>query len=319
MKKLALVLALSLALTASTLAVQQSHPFSQIIPQNSADFQGQNLKNINGGVHIGKSQDIVAGCDDQYAANCDPGIGGIYGISFNNQDGYNIFQKSGGEMVLAPPGNVRLWGGLETGTIQPKASLDNAGLNIEGDLDMNDNAIHKARAIYIGGSGYADNLAPGFIGHNSVENRIALYSTTDKAVTIGFAKDSSGSLQSDLLVTGDLEVEGQKNFLHDLNSTHEAAYTASESPEAAIEYTGSVKVSTEGTFVEFPRHFQKVLSEDEEYHVIATPTGTLADVGVFEKTAEGFKLKADRETTVDYHVRGIRDGYESRNIIRKVE
>ncbi|MDI6798530.1 MAG: hypothetical protein QMD12_00825, partial [Candidatus Aenigmarchaeota archaeon] len=113
---------------------------------------------------------------------------------------------------------------------------------------------------------------------------------------------------------GNIYKTGTVNFVQDLNETHKLVYTSSESGEIEVEWTDSIFVDKE-VFVPFPDHYRYVLSKKEDYHVLATPVNSLARVGVFNKTTEGFTLKSSEPTQVDFHVRGIRSGYEDHPII----
>jgi hypothetical protein len=305
---------------------------------------------------------------------------------------------------------------------------DNEGIDILDDMDMNDNPIHNTRALYIGGSGYSDGLAPGFIGHNSVEDRIALYSTTDKPVTVGFSPNAG--IKSDLLVTGDLSLQGEikgysgkpkvdglkidsgldvsylnsydnndnnkldrgeviniidgylngdnslsrqevinaikahtnsvnlqdgyyslssslsggihkvwqikpvsgdtvsvdgnleadsKSFVHNINQTHEAVYTSQESASARAVIEGTATVEGGSKTVELPGHFEKVVSDDKpDIKVHLTPR-ELTTVAATERSQDRFTVETGKNSKVeiDYRVTAVREGFEDPEVVRR--
>jgi hypothetical protein len=102
-----------------------------------------------------------------------------------------------------------------------------------------------------------------------------------------------------------------------VNETHEVVYTSSESSEAVVEWSNVTTVDDDGTRISFPPHLDLVMSDVEDFHVYATPVESLADVGVFNKTDTGFTLKASSPTQVDFHLRGVRKGYEDKPVVRR--
>lgn len=167
-----------------------------------------------------------------------------------------------------------------------------------GGIAIGRDAMAKGSGIAIGEEAFSD------------ENRTAVFG--------GGIYDYNLNVTGNLSVDENLEVYGgTKNFVEGLNDTHEIVYTSSESGEAVVEWTDSVNVSTEGTRVVLPTHLQEVMSMEEDYHVLTTSVNSLADTGVFNKTGEGFTLKASENTEADFHVRGVRQGYEDKEILRE--
>ena len=158
--------------------------------------------------------------------------------------------------------------------------------------------------------------------------------SAEGAVAIGYLSKAPNSYEAtfgnlngeelDVNVTGNLTVHenlevygGTKNFVQQVNESHEVVYTSSESSEAVVEWSNVTTVDDDGTRIAFPPHLDLVMSDTEDFHVYATPVGSLADVGVFNKTDTGFTLKASSPTQVDFHLRGVRKGYEDKPVVRR--
>ena len=167
-----------------------------------------------------------------------------------------------------------------------------------GGIAIGRDAMAQGSGIAIGEEAFSD------------ENRTAVF--------------GGGIYDYNLNVTGNLSVEenlevygGTKNFVEEMNETHEIVYTSSESGEVVVEWSDAVTADSRGVEVEFPGHLSEVMSSEEDYHVLATPVDSMANTGVFNKTDSGFTLKASEESEIDFHVRGVREGFEDKEVVRE--
>ncbi len=182
-----------------------------------------------------------------------------------------------------------------------------------------------------GGGALGEALAVGFGAEATASRAVAIgeqsRAPNEAEATFGAFGDPDGdgtSNELDVNITGNLTVHqnlqvngGTKNFVEQINSTHEVVYTSSESGEVVVDWDDSTFVDGDGTRVSFPRHLELVMSTEEDYHVTATPVESLADVGVFDKNDTGFTLEASEPTEVDFEVSGVRKGYEDKKVLRK--
>ena len=131
------------------------------------------------------------------------------------------------------------------------------------------------------------------------------------------------NVTGDLTVHGNSNVYGSKNFVQQVNESHEVVYTSQESPQvrAVLESTGSVVNGT--AVVELPRHFAQVVSDTRPSLLVqVTPVGQGSmPVRVLNTTQTGFvveqMLGEPRNFTVNYRITGIRDGYEDKQVVQQ--
>ncbi len=116
---------------------------------------------------------------------------------------------------------------------------------------------------------------------------------------------------------GSLDVLGNKNWVHELNSTHEAVYSSQESPEVRAVYEGRTRTVDGEANVTLPSHFSKTVSDARpSLRVQATPH-SLTTVAVTERTDDYIVIRSSKDVKVDYRVTGIRDGYEDKQVVRE--
>lgn len=122
-------------------------------------------------------------------------------------------------------------------------------------------------------------------------------------------------------LTGAGTISGDtKNFVQEVNETHEVVYTSQESADAraVVEDSSSVEGST---LIEFPDHFSKVLSDSEpDVKVQLTPHKYISgSLGVPERNGTHMVVQGpvDEEIGFDYRVTGVRNGYEHKKVVRK--
>jgi len=108
-----------------------------------------------------------------------------------------------------------------------------------------------------------------------------------------------------------------KNWVHDLNTTHNAVYSAQESPQVRAVYEGQAATSDGRVNVSLPSHFSKTVSDTRpSLRVQATPH-QLASVAVTERTDDYLIIESSKDVAVDYRVTGIKEGYEDKQVVRK--
>jgi len=115
---------------------------------------------------------------------------------------------------------------------------------------------------------------------------------------------------------GSWNCDGTKNWIHSLNSTHDAYYTAQESPDVRAVYEGEAHV-VDSKKIELPSHFSKTVSDTEPMlRAQVTPRGTLTDTAAMEVTDDYIEIAVQNETDVNFRVTGIREGYEDKQVVR---
>jgi hypothetical protein len=178
----------------------------------------------------------------------------------------------------------------------------------EGSLAQNSSSIalgHAAeasavRGIAIGSSAKANAEGSIALGHDA-------YANDNHTLVLGGGGNDY-----------DFEVSGSKNFVQNVNETHEVVYTSSESAQARVEWSTSVEIEGERDRVQFPNHLKMVMSDSKGYNVQLTPVNSLADAAVYEKSDDGFTIRSSKPVEkVDVHVRGVRRGYEEKEVVRQ--
>lgn len=117
---------------------------------------------------------------------------------------------------------------------------------------------------------------------------------------------------------GSWNVDGTKNWIHSLNSTHEAVYTSQESPEVRAVYEGQTLVKGSKN-VSLPSHFSKTVSDSKPMLRVQATPHELATVAVTERTDDYLVIESSKDVEVDFRVTGIREGYEDKQVVRPKE
>lgn len=157
----------------------------------------------------------------------------------------------------------------------------------------------------------------------------SVYLTTANAATeseVGvkaseISLDEDTSTDDDCVVTNDAdwECDGSKNWVHQMNSSHEAVYTSQEGPDVRAVYEETAAVENGSANVSLPGHFSETVSDSRpDLKAQATPD-ELATVAVTEKTDDYIVIEASEDVEVDYRVTGIREGYEDKQVVRPKE
>lgn len=188
------------------------------------------------------------------------------------------------------------------------ASRDGDYISVEDTVDIGANDLtgqtqssDPSRGLFFGG-------AESQLYH---EDDVALYSDWD------------GEFYSCKLdgTDGSFDCSGSKNWIHPINETHIAEYSSQESGEvrAVVDDTTMVDDKVKGNYmttVEYPKHFSDTIAKNPDIKAQVTPHD-LATVAVTERTNEYIVIEADKEVKVDYTIKGIRQGYEDKQIVKK--
>jgi hypothetical protein len=124
-----------------------------------------------------------------------------------------------------------------------------------------------------GSSAESDSIAVGRDAEASAENSVAIGKDA-RANSSGEAVIGSNQNPMDLKVTGDLEVEGSQGV-----------------------WTTSINTSENSTFVNLTE-----TQVEGNYTVSTAPVGSMENLGVFNKTLDGFDVKSTGETRADITV-----------------
>ena len=197
------------------------------------------------------------------------------------------------------------------GSVQNEAQVSENGDSMSGDLAMNGNCISWTSCRGTGNTKI--NLV-----NSATDIQILAQSQ------IEFRADSdqtSGGIYNCWISSSDgsWNCDGAKNWVHSINSTHDAYYTSQESPQVRAVYEGEAHV-VDSKKIELPSHFSKTVSDKKPIlRAQVTPQGTVATVGVLEKTDDYIQIGVSKETDVNYRITGIREGYDDKQVVRKKE
>jgi len=147
-----------------------------------------------------------------------------------------------------------------------------------------------------------------------------LYTPDDAKV--GQDLEVGGSINE---VTGDLKVQGTKNFVQAVDTPtgpKEVVYTATEAPTPRTEVSDVAELSDGWAEIDLPAHFDMVTSEDESIIVQVTPYAEeQVSLQVVERSTERIVVEdvsdVDYDYTFAYTVKGTRDGFEDRDVVRE--
>jgi hypothetical protein len=178
---------------------------------------------------------------------------------------------------------------------------------------VGDNADATAQGAQAFGTG-AEATASGSValGKCSLANE-------QSTVEIGGGSDCTQGTTKHLKVNGDFQVVGSKNFVEKVNETHNVVYSSQESGEVrAIWEESGVLLEDGAEYIKTPDHFQKVTAEKEPMIVHVTPESPVA-VGAEEKSNKGVMVRTstNEDVRVDITVKGIRKGFEEKEIIER--
>ena len=308
---------------------------------------GTDSLEFDGGIEAGTGA-VTTGRSDQTAVGNGANATGTYASAFGyDASASQIYASAVGYGADATAGSA-LAVGYDTSASASSASAFGSYADASADSALavgRDTSASADSALAVGSSAYASADSASAVGYGayasaSYASAFGSYAdaTAEGAVAIGYAANAPNQYEAtfgnlgnqyrggplDVNITGNLTVHenlevygGTKNFVQQVNESHEVVYTSSESSEAVVEWSNVTTVEDDGTRIAFPPHLDLVMSDVEDFHVYATPVESLADVGVFNKTDTGFTLKASSPTQVDFHLRGVRKGYEDKPVVRR--
>lgn len=160
----------------------------------------------------------------------------------------------------------------------------------------------------------------GVRGETNSSNGYGVYGTTNNQGGYGVYSDG------DLHVQGNFTASGTKNFVQTVETPdgpQEIAYTAIEADRAQTETTGVAELEDGRAEIDLPEHFGLVTSADEDLVVQLTPYAVdAAGLAVTERSVERIVVETtdgDGDLEFSYTVRGVREGYEDKEIVRDAE
>jgi hypothetical protein len=129
----------------------------------------------------------------------------------------------------------------------------------------------------------------------------------------------AGEFDGNVLVTGDLQVKGVKNFVQDHPSdpTKEIVYTVLEGGEARTYTCGTAQLQSGKALIELPEHFGLV-TDQAGLTIYLTPRGEWLQLYPVElDTAQLIVREAQGKSgAFDYLICGVRRGYEQHQVLR---
>jgi len=164
-----------------------------------------------------------------------------------------------------------------------------------------------------------DELGSGSIVSDGVDEKYLIVDAEDgMSFRFDSDRDSGGDYECGFDGSdGSFECEGAKNWVHDLNQTHNAVYSSQESPEVRAVYEGQAATSNGRVNVSLPSHFSKTVSDTRPLLRVQVTPHSLASVAVTERTDDYLVVESSKDVTVDFRVTGIREGYEDKQVVEK--
>ncbi len=282
---------------------------------NSVGMLGTKVGGLGTGVY-GKSGDVgVYGSGDTGVKGTGSkgvyGHGSDYGVYGESDEvgvyghGYDSGVVGSGVSKSYPP---LLWV-YYTGYLSANTTIDNKKNILAGVVGT----AYSTSALGSGVSTYACLAA-------NVDDRSYAYYGEGYFYNIG-----TGNFTGDLIVQGDLEVKGTKNFVmpHPTDPSKKIYYTSLEGPEAGIYVRGTAKLEDGYAVVELPDHFSLVASGEITAQVTAKiDNGRFTVLNVEEVTADHLTVRGvylngkPSNAEFDYVVYAERAGYENYEPVR---
>nr|BAL57723.1 hypothetical conserved protein [uncultured Acetothermia bacterium]BAL59051.1 hypothetical conserved protein [Candidatus Acetothermum autotrophicum] len=131
--------------------------------------------------------------------------------------------------------------------------------------------------------------------------------------------DADMYVSSEVIITGRLEVRGEKRFVepHPLDPSKEIVYSSLEGPEVGTYFRGTAHLQDGEAKIELPQHFDFV-TEPEGLTVHLTPVGEWLQLYVVQKSTKQIIVREaqGKNGTFDFLIQGIRKGYRDSEVIR---
>ena len=130
--------------------------------------------------------------------------------------------------------------------------------------------------------------------------------------------DSSSNVDASCSLTDtEWSCTATKNWIHTVNSTHNAVYSSQESPQVRAVYESNATINDGRANVSLPSHFGKTVSDTNPMLRVQATPHSLATVAVTERDDGWLVIEASKDVKVDYRITGIREGYEDKDVVRK--
>jgi hypothetical protein len=205
--------------------------------------------------------------------------------------------------------------GFGVGVFAPEAPLDVKGRNnwdlenTAGDFRVGSSDFRLKAGVATGGAG----AGIARIRSQGGQERLVLGAGTNDVLDVG----TDGAT-----VQGDLDVEGNKNFVHSVDTDdgeREVVYTASEAGTPHTEVSGVAELVDGRVGVDLPDHFRWVSAPDEPIVVQITPYGGTAGTKVVERSLDRIvveDLDGEGDYDIAYTVKGTREGQATKEVVR---
>jgi hypothetical protein len=224
--------------------------------------------------------------------------------------------------------DLSLWGqNIESADSIETDEIDGVSIiDVKQDLDMHDNNIENVGTVTMSTSNGLDMDGEGIKNVGNI---------TGSGLEIDFSGDidmNGNNIRSLNSITSDIDMSGHditnigtieksnNQFVQDINSTHEAAYTSQESPFPRAVFEEDDLVVRDGeASVELPNHFDKVSSSESPQIITHVTPDTPVAVGVVKESTKKIKIEADTDETfrADLTVKAVREGFEDSETVRK--
>jgi hypothetical protein len=273
-------------------------------------------------------------------------------LDMNGQDiedsGTTIWDAGAGQIATAVVDySAATASDVGLGNVLNKEQLAVDGTNsMNANLEMSENAISNSSLIQVIGSG-SNSIEIRVKNDNLNENKIQWSkdgTSVDSFISVADVVDAGAlegsSITDDMIISSeddiqlrvnrngssctindqaDLNCDGSKNWVQDLDNGSEAVYTSQESPQVRAVYEGKADV-VDSKKIKLPKHFSMTVSDSKPMlRAQVTPQGTFTKAVVMDKTEDYIEIKVGEQTDVNFRITGIREGYEDKQVVRPKE
>jgi hypothetical protein len=207
------------------------------------------------------------------------GVGGAYGVY--GQGGEGVHGQGGATGVFGSGDDYGVYG---SGSNRGVRGVGMVGVEGNGDFDLLGSGV--------AGSGYRGVYGNGVFG---VEGAGTLYGV--------FSNGNFGGT-------------GAKYFVepHPIDPRKEIRFVSLEGPESGTYFRGSARTVNGVAAIEVPVSFRMV-SDEENLTVVATPTGELAMMACIEKSLDRIVIRSSKDVEFDHVVNGVRKAFKDHEAI----
>jgi len=297
------------------------------VNQGTLDMKGNDIQDAGTTIWDASAGNIATAVVDYSAATAaDVGLGNVRNVNLDQTAGdylsydgaFNTFNVNGSKISSETTASD-----VGLGSVQNEAQVAESGDTMTGELKVDNNleiGDGYGLSFGLGPSSSSEVMTVEEVSFSTNDNNQDTYIKSGGDVIFEADNFNSGTdsyCRVDL--NGDMECSGNKNWIHSLNSTHDAVYSSQESPQVRAVYEGSAMINGEET-VELPSHFSKTVSDERpSLRAQVTPQGTFTKAVVMDKTDDNITIKVGEETEVNYRITGIREGYEDKDVVRPKE